>query len=315
MSAPPVSNLRVIPSALPMRFRQRVSHPSLLCPCRCRNVEFCIVVGSAANASVADDGTRRCDRTKGFGVQRMTTGYLESTELDAQQMSRYTLEEFVSATQQKDRGHGVFELESARMLEVNLDGQVWTKMGSMVSYRGQVKFTREGVFEHGLGKLMKKAVSGEGARLTKAEGCGTVYLADQGKKVSILNLEGQAIFVNGNDLLAFEPEIKWDINLMKKMSAMLAGGLFNVRLEGHGMVAITSHYDPLTLRVTDDDPVITDPNATIAWSGNLQPEFRTDVSLKTFFGRGSGESIQMQFRGDGFVVVQPFEEVTFQAGG
>lgn len=243
----------------------------------------------------------------------MTTAYVERTESGADQMSRYTLEEFVKATQQQDRGQGVFELENARMLEVNLDGRVWTKMGSMVSYRGQVKFTREGVLEHGLGKLVKKAVSGEGARLTKAEGTGTVYLADQGKKVSILNLDGQSIFVNGNDLLAFEPEIKWDINIMKKMSAMLAGGLFNVRLEGHGMVAITSHYDPLTLRVTSDDPVITDPNATIAWSGNLQPEFRTDISLKTFFGRGSGESIQMQFRGDGFVVVQPFEEVAFQA--
>ena len=85
-------------------------------------------------------------------------------------------------------------------------------------------------------------------------------------------------------------------------------------LEGNGLVAITSHYDPLTLQVSAQDPVITDPNATIAWSGNLQPEFRTDISLKTFFGRGSGESVQMQFQGDGFVVVQPFEEVTFQAG-
>lgn len=54
-------------------------------------------------------------------------------------------------------------------------------------------------------------------------------------------------------------------------------------------------------------------NATIAWSGNLMPEFRKDISLKTFFGRGSGESIQMHFRGNGFVVVQPYEEVYFQA--
>ena len=102
---------------------------------------------------------------------------------------------------------------------------------------------------------------------------------------------------------------------MKKMSAMLAGGLFNVRLAGHGMVAITSHYDPMTLHVTSDDPVMTDPNATIAWSGNLQPEFRTDISIKSFFGRGSGESIQMQFRGEGFVVVQPYKEIAFQSGG
>ena len=94
---------------------------------------------------------------------------------------------------------------------------------------------------------------------------------------------------------------------------MLAGGLFNVRLQGHGLIAITSHYDPLTLRVTPETPVITDPNATIAWSGNLTPQFRTDVTLKSFFGRGSGESIQMEFNGEGFVVVQPYEENTLQA--
>ena len=82
------------------------------------------------------------------------------------------------------------------------------------------------------------------------------------------------------------------------------------------MVAITSHYDPLTLRVTPDRPVKTDPNATVAWSGSLSPEFRTDVSLRTFLGRGSGESIQMEFRGEGFVVVQPYEEVVMaQASG
>ena len=229
-------------------------------------------------------------------------------------MSRYSLDEFVNTTRQKDQGQGVFEMESARLLEVNLNGRIWTKMGSMVAYRGQVKFTREGILEHGVGKFLKKAVSGEGARLTKAEGTGKVYLADQGKKVTILNLQGETIVVNGNDLLAFEEQIQWDISIMKKMTAMVAGGLFNVRLEGHGLVAITSHYDPLTLQVTPQDPVITDPNATIAWSGNLEPKFRTDVSLKTFFGRGSGESIQMQFEGEGFVVIQPFEEAALQAG-
>ena len=76
---------------------------------------------------------------------------------------------------------------------------------------------------------------------------------------------------------------------------MLAGGLFNIHLEGSGMVAFTTHYDPITLMVTPENPVITDPNATVAWSGNLEPQIKTDVSLKTFFGRGSGESIQTQF--------------------
>lgn len=227
--------------------------------------------------------------------------------------NRYSLEEFVDRTKDRDLQQGLFELESERMLDINLDGEVWTKMGAMIAYTGQVKFVREGIMEQGIGNLLKKAVSGEGARLTKAMGRGSVFCADAGKKITILRLNNEAICVNGNDLLAFEMSLRYEIKMMRKMTAMLAGGLFNIRLEGTGMVAVTSHYDPLTLPVTPDQPVITDPNATVLWSGNLEPRFKTDVQLKTFFGRGSGESVQMEFCGQGFVVVQPFEEVYFQS--
>jgi len=227
-------------------------------------------------------------------------------------MERYSIQEFVHETMQQDKGEGLFELETARLLEINLTDKIWTKAGAMVSYRGNIKFEREGVFEHGLGKMFKKTLTGEGTSLMKATGQGKLYVADQGKKISILQLQGESLFVNGNDLLAFEPTIEWDIKLMKKIAGMLSGGLFNVKLEGEGLVAITSHYEPLTLLVTPDNPVFTDPNATVAWSGSLQHEFVTDISFKTFIGRGSGESIQMKFSGNGFVVIQPFEEVYFK---
>jgi uncharacterized protein (AIM24 family) len=42
---------------------------------------------------------------------------------------------------------------------------------------------------------------------------------------------------------------------------------------------------------------------------------KTDVNLKTITGRASGETLQMNFSGQGFVVVQPFEEVTQTTGG
>ena len=226
--------------------------------------------------------------------------------------NRYSLQEFVERTSQSNKGEGLFEMEGDRILEVHLNGMVWTKMGSMIAYYGNVKFKREGVMEHGLGKLLKKAFTGEGMSLTKAEGQGVVYLAEQGKKISILNLQNESLYINGNDLLAFEQSINWDIKMMKKIAGILSGGLFNVKLEGTGMVAITTHYDPLTLPVRPGYPVYTDPNATVAWSGNLYPDLKTDISLKSFFGRGSGESLQMVFNGDGFVVVQPFEEVAYQ---
>ncbi|NLP49244.1 AIM24 family protein [Bacillus sp. RO1] len=224
-------------------------------------------------------------------------------------MSKYSIQQFIQKSRQEDKGQGLFELETERILEVNLNGDIWAKMGSMISYEGSIKFQREGMLDHGLGKLMKKALTGEGSQLMKASGNGKLYIADQGKKITILDLEGDSIFINGNDLLAFEKGLDWDIKLMRRVAGMMAGGLFNVRLEGRGLVAFTSHYEPLTLMVNPGQPVYTDPNATVAWSGNLQPEFVTDVQLKTFLGRGSGESIQMKFAGNGYVVVQPFEEV------
>jgi uncharacterized protein (AIM24 family) len=200
-------------------------------------------------------------------------------------------------------------------LEVNLDGRVNTKMGSMVAYKGQIKFTREKMMDQGLGNLLKKAVSGEGMSITYADGQGKLYLADAGKKVSIIQLEDQDICINGNDVLAFEPSLQHKITMMRKVAALASGGLFNIHLKGSGMVALTTHYEPVILKVEPGQPVITDPNATVAWSGGLTPQFRTDISLRTFLGRGSGESFQMQFEGSGFVVIQPYEEVAIVSQG
>ncbi|TKI72260.1 AIM24 family protein [Lysinibacillus mangiferihumi] len=224
-------------------------------------------------------------------------------------MGKYSLNEFIKTTQQDDYENEYFELETERVLEVNLDGEVWSKMGAMISYIGDIKFERERVLEHGLSKMFKKALTGEGTQLMKAKGKGRLYLADQGKKVTIFDLKGESICVNGNDLLAFEPSINWDIQLMRKMAGIMSGGLFNVTLQGSGKVAITTHFEPLTLLVKPGETVYTDPHATVAWSGNLTPEFKTDISFRTFIGRGSGESIQMAFSGEGFVIIQPYEEV------
>lgn len=227
----------------------------------------------------------------------------------------HTLEAFIRSTSRQDKGQGVFELKSDKLLEVNLNGRVNTKMGSMVAYQGSIRFRREGVLDQGLGGLLKKAVSSEGMSITYADGQGKLYLADGGKRVSIIRLQQEALVVNGNDVLAFEPSLRHTITLMRRVAAMLAGGLFNIRLEGTGLLAITSHGEPHTLRVEPDKPVCTDPNATLAWSGNLAPQFKTDASLGTLVGRGSGESLQMLFEGSGFVVIQPCEEVAARSDG
>jgi uncharacterized protein (AIM24 family) len=225
----------------------------------------------------------------------------------------HSLQQFLTETAERDRPGDVFELESSKMLEVKVRGRVWSKLGAMVAYKGNLSFKREGMLEGGLMKALIRAVSQEMSPLAKIEGQGVCYLADQGKEVTVLRLTGDTINVNGNDLLAFEDSVRYDITMMRRVATMMAGGLFSVKLNGHGLVAILSHGKPLTLRVTPNEPIFTDPNATVAWSGNLTPQLRVDSNLRSIFGRGGGETYQMVFQGDGFVVVQPYEEL--EGGG
>lgn len=220
-------------------------------------------------------------------------------------ISRYSVEEFVNTTSQKDKNEGFFEQETPRIMEINLSNNLaWIKKGAMIAYTGDVKFTMEDLFEHGLKTVVKRFVTGESGNLVKAQGSGKVYIADEGKKISILNMQNDSIIVNGSNLLAFEPSLKWDIKLMK-LASMMAGGLTNIEINGNGMLAITTMYEPMSLKVTPNCPVMTDPTATVAWSAGLKTSFKTDISVKTLLGRGSGDSIQMKFEGEGFVIVQP----------
>lgn len=230
-------------------------------------------------------------------------------------MSEYSLQSFIAKKRQNDAEHDYFELETPQLLEINLNNQfVWTKNGAMVGYVGNIKFEREGMLSGGIGNFLKKSLTGEGAKLMKASGTGRLYVADGGKKVQVLHLNDESICVNGNDILAHDQSIKNQITMLKSVAGMMSGGIFQVRLTGKGHVAITTHGDPLVLMVSPENPVFTDPNATVAWSGNLSPELKANVSLKSFIGRGSGEEFQMKFSGEGWVLIQPYEEVYFQQG-
>jgi uncharacterized protein (AIM24 family) len=222
--------------------------------------------------------------------------------------SKYSVQEFLDRTAEKIEGTETFELENHYLLDVNLNGKVWAKLGSMVAYTGDVRFKKQSSLEGGIDKFIMKKVSGESSKIMSAKGQGHVYLADKGKQITILNLEGNRLYVNGNDVLAFEEDIDWEIKMMSSAGVM-SGGLFNIRLQGYGMIAITTHYTPITLAVTPERPVYTDPNATVAWSDGLSIDYKTDMNLGTLLGRGSGETFQMAFRGNGFVIVQPYEEI------
>ena len=198
-----------------------------------------------------------------------------------------------------------FTLQNPRLLKVELsETSVMARNGAMVAYQGDVKFEHKG---GGLGRLLKKAATGESLRLMEANGSGELFLANQAMLVHVLHLSGDALTVNGANILAFETGIDWDITRVKGGTAdMLAGGLFNVALHGTGLVALVSDGEPLRLDVAEA-PTFADPSAAIAWSGGLTTNLRADVQAKSLIGLGSGESFQLGFSGQGWVLVQPSE--------
>ena len=199
-----------------------------------------------------------------------------------------------------------FALQNSKLLKISLNQvTVQTKLGSMVAYQGDVTFEHAG--SGGLGRMLKKAVTGEGTQLMKITGSGEVFVADQAQDIHLIYLENDQITVNGPNVLAFDAGIDWDIQRLQGGAAgAMAGGLYNTSLKGTGWVAILSDGPPVLLNVAQA-PTFADAQAAITWSSGVSVGIKTDVKLKNLIGRGSGESIQMAFTGQGWVLVQPSE--------
>jgi len=197
-----------------------------------------------------------------------------------------------------------FSLQNERLLKVRLDAvTIQARQGSMVAYQGDVHFEHA---SSGMKRLMKKVATGEGVDLMKASGTGEVFLAIQAQEVHLLKLNDEEMTVNGQNVLAFEDGIDWDIKKVEGVSGVLTGGLFNVKLKGTGTVAVISDGPPVLLDV-GGAPTFCDPQAAIVWSQGVKSSVKTDTNLKSFVGMGSGESVQVAFSGEGWVLVQPSE--------
>jgi uncharacterized protein (AIM24 family) len=199
-----------------------------------------------------------------------------------------------------------FTLQNSKLLKVSLQGMtVQSKLGAMVAYQGDVTFEHAG--SGGMSRMIKKAVTGEGTQLMKITGTGEVFFADTAQDIHLIYLENDSITVNGPNLLAFDATIDWDIKRLQGGAAgAMAGGLFNMELKGTGWVALLSDGPPVLLNVASA-PTFADAQAAVVWSSGVSVGLKTDFKMKNLIGRGSGESLQLAFTGQGWVLVQPSE--------
>lgn len=221
---------------------------------------------------------------------------------------------FAAENLEKESAQPGMRLQNSKMLKIELNGEALARVGSMVAYQGNVQFKALG--SGGLGKFLKHKLTGEGVPLMRLTGQGDVFLADQAADVHLIDLEpGDALSINGSNVLAFEPTLEYDIKLVGGTGMFSSAGLFNCVFTGHGRIAITTKGKPVVLNI--DQPTYVDPQAAVCWSANLQTGYHRaeQLGLGTLLGRRTGEAFTMSLAGQGFVVVQPCEEPPLLSGG
>ena len=218
----------------------------------------------------------------------------------------HTKETFVEMSLEPERSETPFSVITTRFVRIEVDGHVWIKRDCLIAYHGELKFRREQIFQSQAIEVktgpLREAMKRELVPLTKAEGKGVLFVSDEGRHNQIIHLDGGSVWVLSSCVVAFQPTLRHEVKTIGGVG-LLAGGLFLIKLSGHGYVAISMKGDPLTLRVREDDPVSCDPTAAVSWSGSLWPELKTNVELKSLIGQGGGAVVQMLFKGDGYVVV------------
>lgn len=208
----------------------------------------------------------------------------------------------------ENRSTDPFVQQNKKLLKISMAyGPVWARTGSMVAYQGDISFQNRG--SGGLNKLIKSKLTGEGVDMMSCTGQGELFVADSAADIQVLYLENDTVSVNGANVLAFSASIQWDIHRVQARGGMMAGGLYNVVLSGTGYVAVTTHGEPVALNVAEA-PTFADAQAVVLWTSDVQMDIKVDTGgLSSLVRGGTGEMIQMAFRGNGHVLVQPSEGV------
>ncbi|MGH9423168.1 MAG: AIM24 family protein, partial [Thermoanaerobaculia bacterium] len=195
-----------------------------------------------------------------------------------------------------DLGHKIegasrtFTLHENGFLEINFGRSVHVKRGTVSSYSGNLKFVAES------GLLGTTAQT-----LVKAVGQGKIFVYEKGRKTFLLDLNEEFIYVEGSNLLALEDTLTYRVEPIYDSSYQRK--IDTVKIFGKGSLAISTHIEPLTLRVTREYPLSISSSALVAWTGNVIPTVMDDKSLENVMIENAGEAgFKIRFEGDGVVV-------------
>jgi uncharacterized protein (AIM24 family) len=202
-----------------------------------------------------------------------------------------------------------FQLVNPKVLRVVLGPDVVARQGAMIAYDGELEFDPE---HPTLVQAMRTWSSREAFPLMRVSGAGTCLFANYDADLLVFRLRREGVVVRARNVVALDPSVDWDVRFVESAMASFSG-VTGLELGGDGWVCLSTDGPPLVLRV-EEAPTYVDPDAIVAWSASLRVAVVERAIVRpvgdrdALLGRGSGEEVQMQFRGQGFVVVQPSEQ-------
>ncbi|MFJ4984135.1 TerD family protein [Streptomyces sp. NPDC088732] len=198
--------------------------------------------------------------------------------------------------------------QNAKLVRVDLSqagGQpVLARQGSMVLYQGKVEFGYKGA---GFAGRIVGNMTGQEMQLMRCTGRGQVFFAEDASYLHPIELQGDAICVSAENVLAFDESLQHEVRRIEG-HGIPGGALFTMQFQGTGTVVVKTHGTPVVLPVTPT--TYADSNAIVAWSAASQVVLSSQVRLRRNAYPGhSGETVNLQFRGapGNFIVVQPYE--------
>ncbi|MFE8942993.1 TerD family protein [Streptomyces sp. NPDC007856] len=190
-------------------------------------------------------------------------------------------------------------------VDLGIGGQpVLARQGSMVLYQGKVDFSYKGA---GFAGRIVGNATGQEMQLMRCTGNGQVFLAENATHVHPVELQGDAICVSAENVLAFDESLQYEVRRIEG-HGIPGGALFTMQFQGTGTIVVKTHGTPVVLPVTPT--TFADCNAVVAWSAASQVIVSSQVRMRrNAYPGDTGESVNLQFRGapGNFIVVQPYE--------
>lgn len=177
-----------------------------------------------------------------------------------------------------------FYLHHNGFLEVHSDGKVYIKRSSLRSYVGNFSFEQ-----------LQDLKTTSAHEIVEARGKGKLFVFEKGNQTYLFELNQEFVYVEGSHILALEENLLFRSEPIHDYKNNKT--LQTFKIYGKGALALTTHMEPLTLRVTPEFPLTIISSSVVAWTGNLYP-----IVGQKPLEKEKEDSFLIRFEGEGLII-------------